>query len=159
MIPEELTQRQNVVMIARSWIATVYRHGGRLKQVGADCTFFGKVYEEAGLIEPLDIKPYSNQAHLHRAAGAYVTTILRFATETKVPKPGDIAMFHVGRDYSHGGVINAHGWPEVEFEKAEGWPWIIHANMAARMIFEERADQTQLMLAKATKFFTLWPGT
>ncbi len=67
-------------------------------------------------------------------------------------------MFHIARDYSHGGVVNAHDWPEYvsNFEDAPGWPWIIHANMQAGLIFEERGDQTTLALAKGTKFFTLW---
>lgn len=158
----EIAQRQRVVTIAREWISTPYRHGARIKGVAADCTFFAKVYEEAGLVPEVPIGVYSSVAHLSRASGAYLQHIRRYAVETTADRvrPGDIAMFHVARDFSHGGIINAHGWPDHvgEFASAEGWPWIIHANMGAGLVFEERADQTMLALARAMKFFTLWPG-
>jgi hypothetical protein len=156
----ELEQRQRVVTIARSWIGTTYQHGSRIKGVAADCTYFAKVYEEAGLVPEVPIECYSSNAHLHRASGQYLQHIRRYAREIAVEqvRPGDIAMFHIARDFSHGGVINAHDWPEhvSDFATAEGWPWIIHANMTAGLVFEERGDQTTLALSKAVKFFTLW---
>jgi hypothetical protein len=159
---DELDQRKRVVRIAREWVGTPYRHGARIKREAADCTFFAKVYEEARLVPPVPIGLYSSVAHLSRASGAYLQHIRRYAAETTADrvKPGDIAMFLIARDFSHGGVVNAHDWPDyvAEFEAAEGWPWIIHANMGAGMVFEERADQTQLALSRAVKFFTLWPG-
>lgn len=161
MDAREVEQRQRIVSVAREWVGTKYLHGARFKQVGADCTFFAKVYEEAGMVPPVPIEMYSSLAHLHRASGLYLQHIRKYAHETTAGKvrPGDIAMFHIARDFSHGGVINAHGWPEhvADFETAEGWPWIIHANMMAGMIFEERGDQTLLATAKAVKFFTLFP--
>jgi hypothetical protein len=156
----EIDQRRRVVTIAREWVGTPYRHGARIKHIAADCTFFARVYEEAGLIPEVPIEVYSSVAHLSRASGIYLQHIRRYAVETTVDfvKPGDIAMFHVARDYSHGGVVNAHDWPDhvQDFNVAQGWPWIIHANMGAGLVFEERADQAQLALARAVKFFTLW---
>ncbi len=157
---DELSERRRVVEIAREWIGTPYVHGARIKRVAADCTFFAKVYEEAGLVSEVPIAAYVSNAHLNRASGAYLGHIRRYAREIEEGRvrPGDIAMFHIARDYSHGGVVNAHDWPEhmSEFEKAQGWPWIVHANMQAGMIFEERGDQTCLALARGVKFFTLW---
>ena len=160
MDAKETDERQRVVEIAHQWIGTPYRHGARLKGLAADCTFFAKVYEEAALVPTVPIEAYSSLAHLHRASGAYLQHIRRYAREIEEheSKPGDIAMFHIAREFSHGGIINAHDWPKYvpDFAKARGWPWIIHASMASRLVFEERADQV-LGTAKAVKFFTLWP--
>jgi cell wall-associated NlpC family hydrolase len=46
----ERDQRARVVALAREWIGTPYRNQARVKGIGADCTFFAVVYEEAGLI-------------------------------------------------------------------------------------------------------------
>lgn len=157
---KEWMERQRVVEIARQWIGTPYRHGARIKGVAADCTFFAKVYEEAGLVPEVPIEVYSSMAHLHRASGQYLIHIRRYAHE--VPKErvrsGDIAMFHIARDFSHGGVINAHDWPEhvKDFDAAEGWPWMIHGDMAAGVVYEVRGDQAQLAMAREVKFFSLW---
>ena len=157
----ELEQRQRVVTIARSWVGTVYGHGARIKQVAADCTFFAKVFEEAGLVPEIPISVYSSMAHLHRASGQYLKHIRNYAHEVEVGRvrPGDIVMYLIARDFSHGGVVNAHDWPEhvKDFEAAQGWPWIIHADMGAGVVYEARGDQAQLAMARQVKFFTLWP--
>ena len=158
---DEWFQRRRVVEVAREWIGTPYRHGARIKRVAADCTFFAKVYEESGLVGEVPIEVYNSMAHLNRASGLYLQHIRRYASEIPEERvrPGDIAMFHVARDFSHGGVVNAHGWPEyqADFDRAEGWPWIIHANAGAGLVFEERGDQALLATtARAVKFFTLW---
>src|SRR5258706_75185 len=121
----ELAQRQRVVTIAHSWIGTKYGHGARIKQVAADCTFFAKVYEEAGLVPEVPISVYSSNAHLHRASGQYLLHIRKYAHEVARDRvrPSDIAMFHIARDFSHGGIVNAHDWPAhvKDFEQAVGW--------------------------------------
>ena len=160
MDTKEREERQRVVDIAHQWIGTKYVHGARIKGEAADCTFFAKVYEEAGLVPEVPIEVYSSMAHLHRASGLYLQHIRRYAHEVTVDKvrPGDIAMFHIARDFSHGGIVNAHDWPRyaADFDAAEGWPWIIHADMGAGLIYEARGDQAQLAMAKAVKFFSLW---
>lgn len=159
MDAKEIEERQRVVSIAREWVGVRYVHGARIKGQAADCTFFAKVYEEAGLIPEVPIAVYSSMAHLNRASGLYLQHIRNYAREIEKERvrPGDIAMFHIARDFSHGGVVNAHDWPQYvpDFDKAEGWPWIIHANMGAGLIFEERGDQGNLANARAIKFFTL----
>ena len=158
MTPTERLQRQRVVAIAREWVGTPYRHGARIKKVAADCTFFAKVYEEAGLVGEVPIECYSSTAHLSRASGQYLLHIRKYAHEVTQDKvrPGDIAMFLIGRDFSHGGVINAHGWPDVDFEEAQGWPWIIHGDMGAGVVYEVLGNQAHLAQARQVKFFSLW---
>jgi hypothetical protein len=156
----ELEQRKRVVTIAQEWVGTPYRHGARIKGVAADCTFIAKPFEEAGLVPEIPISVYSSQAHLHRASGQYLLHIRKYAHEVPKEKvrPGDIAMFHIARDFSHGGIVNAHDWPEhvKDFEKAEGWPWIIHGDMGAKVVYEVRGDQAHLAMAREVKFFSLW---
>ncbi len=86
MEPLELEQRKRVVTIAQEWISTKYRHGARIKQIAADCTFFAKVYEEAGLVPEVPIQVYNSMAHLHRASGQYLQHIRKYAHEVTVDK-------------------------------------------------------------------------
>lgn len=156
----ELEQRQRVVTIVNEWVGTPYRHGARIKGVAADCTYFAAAFEESGLVPHVPISCYSSTAHLSRASGQYLLHIRKYAHEIAKDEvqPGDIAMFHVARDFSHGGVVNAHGWPfhVKRFEDAAGWPWIIHGDMQAGVVYEVRGDQGHLALAREVKFFSLW---
>lgn len=140
--PEE---RAAVVRIAYEWIGTRYQHGARIKGVVCDCTFPAKVYEEAGLCAALNIAPYSTMAHLHRASSQYLLHVRRIGREVSEGKPGDLVMFFVGRDFSHSGIITE-----------EGWPWIIHADMAAGAVLKVRGDQGELQRSRQIKFFSLW---
>ena len=139
--PEE---RQRVVRIAREWLGTPYQHGARIKGVCCDCTFPAEVYREAGLIRPMKIEPYCSNAHLHRASSQYLIQVRKIARETDAPGPGDLAMFFIARDFSHSGVITD-----------AGWPWVIHADMAAKAVIEVRGDE--LAHVQTIKFFSLWP--
>lgn len=140
-------QRARVVAVAREWLATPYRHGARIKNVACDCTFFAVVYEEAGLVPHVPIRPYSSMAHLHRASGQYLQHIRRYAHEIDESRarPGDIVMYLIARDFSHGGIVIDPGWPAI-----------IHADMGAGAVVP--ADGTQGALARATRrtFFSLW---
>ncbi len=141
----ETEKRARVVSIAREWIGTPYRHQGRLKGIAADCTFIASVYVEAGVIEPFKIGPYTPQAHLHRAGGAYLETVARYGNETQNPLPGDIVLYFIGRAYSHGAIVVDPGWPHI-----------IHADLLAGSVLEALGDQGALAAAKERKFMTLW---
>src|SRR5258706_14961178 len=155
----ELAQRQRVVTVAHSWIKTPYRHGARIKQVAADCTFFAKVYEEAGLVPEVPIQCYSSNAHLHRASGQYLIHIRKYAHEVARDRvrPGDIAMFHVARDFSHGGIVNAHHRAEhvKDFEQAGRWAWVIHGDMGAGGIHGVPGGHAHLAIAREVERLTL----
>lgn len=133
--------RAHVVALAREWLGTPYRHDARIKGVAGDCTFFAVVYEEAGLIPPVAIAPYSPQAHLHRESRIYIETVRRFAVEVDTPRPGDVVLYFIGRDYSHGGVV-------------VDWPHIIHGDIEAGAIVLADGAQGRLAQAKDRKFFS-----
>lgn len=141
----EEAQRARVVALAREWIGTPYRHQARIRGVGGDCTFFSEVYADAGLIPRLEVPPYAPQAHLHRAAGIYLDMVTQHAREVDAPRPGDIVLYHIGREFSLGGVVVDPGWPAI-----------VHGDMAAGLIIEAVGDQGSLAAAKDRKFFSLW---
>lgn len=138
-------QRAEVVRIAHEWIGTPYQHGARIKHECCDCTFPAKVYEEAGVVPALAIAPYSTIAHLHRASRQYLQVVERFARRVEAGRPGDLAMFFIARDFSHSAII-----------VAEGWPWIIHADMAAGAVLKARGDQGDLARARQIVFYSPW---
>jgi len=140
-------QRKEVVRIAMEWERTPYVHQGRIKGKCADCTFFAKVFEEAGLIKPVDIPPYGPQAHLNRQAAAYLPLVLQHAArEIDVAEalPGDVVMYLLGRTWSHGAVIIEPGWPSI-----------IHADIGARYVIRARGDAGPFSAAPR-RFFSFW---
>lgn len=110
-----MTTRQNVVAEARTWLRTPYHHQGRIKGVGVDCAMLlCEVYEAVGLIPHVDPSPYPQDWHFHREEERYLGWITKYAQETSIPLPGDVALFQFGRCVSHGAIVVA-------------WPTIIHS--------------------------------
>ena len=142
---DEWEQRSHVVLLARKWLGLPYRDGARLRGICGDCTFLALVYEDAGLISPVQIDPYSPQAHMHRTGSLYINAVRERAHETQTPKMGDLVMYWFGRDFSHGAIVGD-----------EGWPQIIHADKAVGYIIEADGQQGQLARAQKHLFFTMW---
>jgi len=144
-IANEQMQRANVVRIALEWERTPYIHQGRIKGKAADCTFFAKVFEEAGLMPAVEIPPYSHQAHLNRQGSMYLPIVERCARQEikqNGVKPGDVVMYHVGRAWSHGGIVL-------------DWPVILHADMGAGFVIRAEGDQGHF-LDVPRRFFSFW---
>jgi cell wall-associated NlpC family hydrolase len=131
--PFEEQERANVVRIAMEWECTPYIHQGRIKGKAADCTFFAKVYEEAGLLPAITIPFYSHQAHLNRQGSMYLPIVEKHAkreiTEAEA-RPGDVVMYFIARSWSHGAIIIEPGFPSI-----------IHADMAAKFVIRGEGDQ------------------
>ncbi|MFZ0051758.1 MAG: hypothetical protein WAK96_08260 [Desulfobaccales bacterium] len=147
----ESAQRQAVLAVAESWIGTPYHHQGRVKgrQGGVDCAMLLlEVFREAGLIKNDNpISYYSPQWHLHRGEEKYLQTILAFGgREIASPLHGDLAMWKIGRAYSHGAIVLL-------------WPCIIHAAVPPiGACILDNAMSSALHLTKyPVKFFTAWP--
>ncbi len=143
----ELEEREHVASLALEWERTPYIHEGRIKGKCADCTFFAKVFEEAGLIPFVPIPHYSPQAHINRQACLYMNILLQYAkreVEEAQAQVGDVVMFCIGRTWSHGGVIIPPGWPNI-----------IHADMGAKCVTRDWGDNGQLRRFKR-RFFSFW---
>lgn len=143
----EAEERAEVLRIAFEWERTPYVHQGRIKGKAADCTFFAKVFEEAGLIPPVAIPPYSPQAHLNRQGAMYLPLVEKYAkreiSEAEA-QPADIVMYQIARSWSHGAVIIPPGWPHV-----------LHADLSARFVIRALGDQGNLLGAER-RYFSFW---
>lgn len=151
----EQEQRAHVVAVAHSWIGTPYVHAGRVKGAGADClTLLAGIFEEAGLIEKINIPYYPQDWHLHRAEERYMVGLLRYAKEIPGnPQPGDIALWKFGHCFSHGAIVVK--WPVIihayvgrtcTLEDAEKAAWLTHIG--------ENCSEKGRMREK--KFFSFW---
>ena len=115
-----MTPREAIVAEALTWLGTDYHHHGRIKGVGVDCAqILMAVYCDALKLAPdLDIGFYSTQWHLHRSEELYLGWLERAgAQRVQTPAPGDIAMFKLGRTYSHSaiwlGEQYIHAWHDA----------------------------------------------
>ena len=144
LTPEQIAaERARLVAEAESWIGTPYHTGGRLKGVGADClTFVACAFENAGLIPHVDIPHYPPDWHLHRDDERYLAGVLEYCVEVppplaaapptplaaagRMPLPGDLAMWRIGRGFAHGAIVTA-------------WPRIVHAELRIGRIVADDA--------------------
>jgi cell wall-associated NlpC family hydrolase len=101
--------RARVVARAMDWIGTPYRQWGNTLHHAVDCAMLlAEVYRDAGLIAPVDPRPYPPEWHLHRSDERYLAWLQPVSIETATPQAGDIALFQFGRCFSHAGImINA----------------------------------------------------
>jgi cell wall-associated NlpC family hydrolase len=152
MTEREQNERQAVLLEARQWLNTPYRHMARVKGSGCDCAMFpSAVYEAVGLIPHLtiegeaenpDIPFYPMDWHLHRSAERYLEVVQRFAREiVGPPRPGDFVLFRFGRAYAHGAIV-------LE------WPGLVHAHLRHGIVYVDAARDPQLM-RRSRKYFTL----
>lgn len=141
----ERQTREEICRVALEWERTPYVHQGRIKGACADCTFVAKVYEEVGLMPPIEIPQYSGQAHLNRGATPYLQIVERHAkreVEEGAAQPGDLVLYRLARTWSHSGIVLA-------------WPHIIHADLAARFVIRALGDAGTLAGAPR-RFFSFW---
>jgi cell wall-associated NlpC family hydrolase len=103
----DASMRALVVQIAREWLGTPYHHHARIKGVGVDCAqLLCAVYEEAGLVSPVDTGHYPHDWHLHRSEEMFLAWLRRVgAAIVEEPLAGDVAVFRFGRAFSHGAVM------------------------------------------------------
>lgn len=127
-------KRKSVLAIARTWLKTPWHHRARVKGAGVDCAqILIAIYAEAGLIDEFDTGDYPPDWMMHRSQERFLEFVRQYADQIEAPLPGDLALYFVGRCFSHGAIV-------VE------WPSIIHASNRDRMVCY--ADGTQGWLAE-----------
>lgn len=90
-----------IVKEAFTWLGTPYHPHARVKGAGCDCaTFLLEVFEIQD-----DVGHYSPERHFHSSEEEYLGWLMKFGTEIKKPKQGDVAVFKIGRCFSHGAII------------------------------------------------------
>lgn len=128
------SKRQAVLAIARTWLKTPWHHRARVKGAGVDCAqILIAVYAEAGLVDEFDTGDYPPDWMMHRSQERFLEFVRQYADQVEDPLPGDLALYFVGRCFSHGAIVTA-------------WPEIIHASNRDRMVCY--ADGTQGWLAE-----------
>ena len=133
MNAKEQEERQKVVDIAKSYIGTPYHHMGRQKGAGVDCgMLLLNVFEEAGLIEHVEVGNYPPDWMCHRSEQKYLGWVEKYCHKVeREPLPGDIILHQWGRCISHGGIV-------VDY------PQIIHAFKPYRAVCYGDNEQKRL---------------
>ena len=150
-VEQEERERDAVDRVAREWIGTPYHNHGEVKgpRGGVDCAKLLKcVFVETGKLPPFTIAHYSPQFFLHQEEEKYLGYIRTWGREIEQSQArhGDIVVYKIGKCYAHGGII-----------VKPGWPTIIHAHYAARLVLE--ANGTAVHLGTpilGMKFFSMW---
>jgi hypothetical protein len=133
---EEMRQRDLIDAVARSWISTPFHNHGEVKGAGVDCaTLLKRVFVEAGLVEDFDIGHYSSQWFLHHSEERYLAWVSRFAHEIAAAdvKHGDVVLYHICKCYAHGAIVIKPGWPHI-----------VHAHSAGRLVRRGDGDNPHL---------------
>lgn len=147
----ETEARAAIVAEANDWIGTPYVSNAMVKgrRGGTDCAMFlVGVYSNIGIIpKEFDPRPYPAQWHVHRNEEKYLNYVMSFVKEIEgPPKPGDLAMFKVGKVFAHGAIV-------IE------WPNVVHALGNDRVTPE---DVSKSIIGKRAlwtiekRFFSLW---
>lgn len=114
--------REQIVAEAMTWLRTPWHHAARIKGAGVDCAqFLIAVYMAVGLIAEPAIEDYPRDWHLHRDEPRFLRHLLAYTDPVDAPLPGDIAMFHYGRQDAHGAIVVGPGL-------------VIHAWLDERMV-------------------------
>lgn len=126
MDEQERTMREKIVAEAESWIGTPYISNAVVKgrRGGTDCAMLLiGVYGNLGFVpKEFDPRPYAPDWHVHKNEEKYMEYVKRFADEVpgppeRMPLPGDLVMFHIGRVFAHGAIIT--NWPNAIHAVAE----------------------------------------
>ena len=148
---DEASARRAIVEEAQSWIGTPYISNAMIKgkRGGTDCAMIlVGVYSNLGIIpKDFDPRPYPAQWHVHRNEERYLAYVMGFVNEIEgPPKPGDLAMFKVGKVFAHGAIVT-------------DWPNVVHA-LGNDSVMPE--DVSKSIIGKRAlwniekRFFSLW---
>ena len=131
-----MTQINDIVAQARSWLGTPFHHQARLKQVGCDC--LGLI---VGVVDELELRDkdgiklgsYDEVTYSKEPDGAYLTQkLLGLLDEVPIEdmRPGDLALFSVKENPQHLAILTDY----------EGGVGMIHSFAPARRVVEHRLD-------------------
>lgn len=140
MTPAQVAQ---VLSTARAWLCTPYHHRGQRRGVGCDClTLVVAAYGAAGIIPAdFEIPEYPPDFMFHSADSRYLDGVLKICDEVAAPVPGDLAMFRVGKTYSHAAIV-------------VGWPRIVHAYAPYRRVVEMTVQEDRRLARRPVRYFS-----
>lgn len=143
----EETERAAVVAAARGYIGTKYHSNAKLKGVGVDCaTLIALVFTESGVKPPIEVAHYSDQWHLHSDEPLYEKAVAdNGGKEVAEPTPGDIILYHQGKQFAHGAIV-------TDLAPLR----IIHAYAPSRCVVEGAETEFGLIAHAEKKIFSAW---
>lgn len=116
---------------------------GAKKGAGIDCAMLlVRCWVDAGIFEEFDPRPYPPHWHLHHSEERYLAWMQSLGTEVLTPQPGDIAVYKVGRCFSHSGIVSKPGY-------------VIHSYAYINMCMETEMRSGRLA-NREIKYFDLW---
>lgn len=143
----EAEQRAAVVAEAMSWVGSKWHHAADVKGVATDCAMLiVRVFVDTGIVPPFDPRPYSPAWFLHRGEEKFMEIVLQCGAHEIAgpPKPGDLALWKVGRLFAHGSIV-------IE------WPLVVHAYASAGRVVTQDVTQLQIDPVKnPVRFFSKW---
>lgn len=131
-----MTQAQDIVIQARTWLGTPFHHQARLKGKGCDCLgLIVGVVDELGLKDThgQPLAAYDEVTYSREPDGAYLTQKLTALLEEvpfKKAQAGDLALFTVRDNPQHMALLTDY----------EGTLGMIHCYAQARRVVEHRLD-------------------
>jgi len=146
VLPAPIAQqarRTVVIAEAQTWMGTPWHHAARVRGAGVDCgLFLAAVYEAAGLAPHLEPDQYPQDWMLHTSEELLLNQVQAYAREVAAPQPGDIALWQIGRTWSHAAIVLA-------------WPRVIHT-LAGCGVMEDDASVTAALVHHPVRFFSPW---
>ena len=131
--------RQAVIAEAQRWLGARWHHEACVPYYACDCAqLLVAVYSTVGIIERPILDAYSRQWALHQDEEKFLAIMERYAHPTDTPQPGDIAVWKIGRTYSHGAIII-------------NWPTILHADIKAGVVHADAS--TGYLADRKVKFY------
>src|SRR4029077_18614456 len=117
-----MTEREQFVAEALSWVGTPYHLGAMVKGAGCDCgTFLLGVLKACGNAEDERVERFTDDWLCHTHEERYLRAMLRNAAKvteaisypTLLARPGDLALTHSSNSklYNHAGIVLQ--WPRV----------------------------------------------
>jgi len=145
MDEREQIQRDKVIAIAREWLGTPYQARQCARGRGCDCgSLLLGIFTEAGLVTKKHSLDYDWLAPWARRGGdaLYVGSILEHCREIKPEevKPGDVALYHIGRGWSHAALVIE--WPSI----------VIHAIRSGGVV--QSTGSTGPLAGRERRFFS-----
>ena len=130
-----IAERLATVAVGRTWIATPFEDGARVKGAGVDCGhLLLAVYEEAGVFPHIDPGKWARDWFMHESnEERYLELMIQLGKEQpappgRKPEPADALIWRYGAKFSHGAIVT-------------DWPKVIHC-FAGRMVLEEDLTKT-----------------
>lgn len=102
--------RLAIIEEARTWLGTPFVNCADVKgrQGGVDCAMLlVRCYVDTGVLSPFDPRPYPPQWHVHHDRERFLEWVVGKlgGAEVSRPRPGDVAVYHWGRCFSHGAIV------------------------------------------------------